>query len=184
MRILGIDPGSVATGFGVVEQRGGGALAHIAHGVLRPTRGASVAARLAEIHARVLATAREHEPALAVVERILVRPANPRSALVLAQARGAALAALAGAGLSVDEITPQQVKLAVTGGGAADKAQVQRMVQRLLGLARAPAQDAADALAAAIARATQGRLSALPLTPRTRRRPARATQNWVVRRAR
>jgi crossover junction endodeoxyribonuclease RuvC len=79
--------------------------------------------------------------------------ASSRSALVLGQARGVALAAVGAAGLPFDEIAPQQIKLAVTGNGAAEKAQVQAMVRRLLALEALPQRDAADALAAAICRA-------------------------------
>ena len=122
-----------------------------------------------------------------MIERVFVRPSNPRSALVLGQARGAALAALGGAGLRVDELTPQEVKTAVAGAGNASKQQVQRMVKKLLSLGRVPAQDAADALAVAICRAHQGRLADLPAPrgrPRSRGRGSRSASGWVVRRAR
>ena len=147
MRILGIDPGSLVTGYGVVERRGAG-LHHVAHGTLRPPRVAPLAARLAAIHAGIAAVIESHAPVLVVVEKVFVA-ANPRAALVLGQARGVVLAAAAAAGVRVDELSPQAVKLAVVGTGAAQKLQVQRMVQRLLALEERPAQDAADALAAA-----------------------------------
>ena len=147
MRILGIDPGSLVTGYGVVERRGAG-LHHVAHGTLRPPRVAPLATRLAAIHAGIAAVIESHAPVLVVVEKVFVA-ANPRAALVLGQARGVVLAAAAAAGLRVDELSPQAVKLAVVGTGAAQKLQVQRMVQRLLALEERPAQDAADALAAA-----------------------------------
>lgn len=157
MRILGIDPGSAATGYGVVEvaEGQGGRLVHVAHGTLRPPRTAPLAARLAAIHRGVGDLLTAHEPDRVVVEQVVVGR-NPRSALVLGAARGVALAAAAGAGLPVDEVGPRQIKLAVVGSGAAVKAQVQAMVQRLLGLERLPAQDAADALAAAIWRLHHG----------------------------
>jgi crossover junction endodeoxyribonuclease RuvC len=151
LRILGIDPGTNATGWGVVE-REGARMRHVAHGVLRPARAQSMAARLAEIHAGVVALIALHAPACVAIEQIFVA-ASGRSALVLGQARGVALAAIGAAGLPFDELAPQHVKLAVTGSGAADKAQVQGMVRRLLALDASPARDAADALAAAICRA-------------------------------
>jgi crossover junction endodeoxyribonuclease RuvC len=149
MRILGIDPGSVATGWGVVERRGS-QCAHVAHGTVRPSRGAALPARLADLHAAIGRIVATHAPERVVVERVFVGR-SVRSALVLGQARGAVLAALAGAGLAIEEITAQHVKLAVTGTGAAEKVQVQAMVKRLLALAETPPRDAADALAAALA---------------------------------
>lgn len=149
MRILGIDPGSVATGWGVVERRGSQCV-HVAHGTVRPPRGAALPARLALLHAAVARVVAAHAPERVVVERVFVGR-SVRAALVLGQARGAVLAALAGAGLAIEEVTAQHVKLAVTGTGGAEKAQVQAMVKRLLGLAEPPPRDAADALAAALA---------------------------------
>jgi crossover junction endodeoxyribonuclease RuvC len=151
LRILGIDPGTNVTGFGIVE-RVGARLGHVAHGVIRPARAQSMALRLAEIHAGLAALIAEHAPTHVVIEKIFVA-ASSRSALVLGQARGAALAAVGAVGLPFDEIAPQQIKLAVTGNGAAEKVQVQAMVRRLLVLDALPQRDAADALAAAICRA-------------------------------
>lgn len=148
MRILGIDPGSAVTGYGLVEARGG-RLCHVAHGTLAPPRGAALPARLAALHAALLAVIGDHAPDGVVVEQVFVA-ASPRSALVLGQARGVALAAAAGAGLPVFEYGPRTIKLAVAGSGAAGKAEVQRMVEALLSLAARPVPDAADALAAAI----------------------------------
>jgi crossover junction endodeoxyribonuclease RuvC len=159
MRILGVDPGSSATGYGVV-QFSGGRLRHIAHGVLRPRKGAALASRLAEIHGGLLEVVAEHGADLAAVERVFVA-SNPRSALVLGQARGAVLAALAGAGLEVTEFAAREVKKAVVGTGGARKAQVQTMVTRLLALEAEPPTDAADALAVAICQAHGGRLAGL-----------------------
>jgi crossover junction endodeoxyribonuclease RuvC len=111
-----------------------------------------MAARLAQIHAGLVAVIAEHAPNCVVIEQIFVA-ASARSAIVLGQARGAALAAIGGAGLPFEELSPQAIKLAVTGSGAAQKEQVQAMVRRLLALEVLPARDAADALAAAICRA-------------------------------
>jgi crossover junction endodeoxyribonuclease RuvC len=160
MRILGIDPGSVATGYGVVERRGGRAV-HVAHGTLRPPRGAELPVRLAFLHAAIGDVLVTHRPEAFVIERVFAGR-SAQSALVLGQARGAVLAALAATGMPIRELTPQHVKLAVTGNGAAEKAQVQAMVQRLLALDVTPPRDAADALAAAICLAQEGRLAALP----------------------
>ena len=174
MRILGIDPGSLVTGYGVVERRGAG-LHHIAHGTLRQPRTAPLATRLAAIHAGIVAVIESHRPTRVVVEKVFVA-ANPRAALVLGQARGVALAAAAAAGLPVDELSPQAVKLAVAGTGAAQKLQVQRMVQRLLALELRPAPDAADALAAAFCAAQQSprlTLALSELAPALRVRHAR-----------
>jgi crossover junction endodeoxyribonuclease RuvC len=191
LRILGIDPGSLVTGYGVVERRGAG-LHHVAHGTLRPPRLAPLALRLAAIHAGVVAVIESHRPDLVVVERVFVA-ANPRAALVLGHARGAALAAAAAAGLRVDELSPQAVKLAVVGTGAAQKLQVQRMVQRLLALELRPAPDAADALAAALCAAQQSprltlavaQLDAARSGSRARRlRGARRAGRFVLRRIR
>jgi crossover junction endodeoxyribonuclease RuvC len=168
MRILGIDPGSSATGYGVVE-RGAAGIVHVAHGTLRAPPRLPIPLRLAAIHAGLRRAIAEHRPDRAVVERVFVS-LNPASALVLGQARGALLAALGSEGIPVDELSAREIKKAVTGAGAADKRQVQAMVSRLLALSRPPAQDAADALAAAIARAQMGRLADLGVGRRRSRR--------------
>ena len=180
-RILGIDPGSQATGYGVVE-RDGSHLRHVAHGVLRPTRGAALGARLAAIHDGIAALVETHAPERAVVEQVFVS-ASPRSALVLGQARGAALTALARAGLGIDELAPTEIKRAVVGTGRADKKQVQEMVRRLLALERVPATDAADALAAAICRAHIGERAGWGRRTATRGRGRRRPASFVVRRS-
>ncbi len=154
---------------------------HRAHGTLRPPRGAPLADRLAAIQEGLAAVIASEAPELAVVERVFVSR-NVRSALVLGQARGVALAAAAAAGLSVDELTASEIKQAVTGAGAADKRQVQAMVTRLLSLDAAPARDAADALAAAVCRAQRGALHGLAARPRGRSRSRR--DGPVLRRAR
>jgi len=171
MRILGIDPGSIATGFGVIELANGraGSPVHVAHGILRPPSDAPVHQRLAFIHRGLLEVASEYSPDLSVVERVFIA-ANPRSALVLGQARGAALAALAASGLEVGEWSAREVKQAVTGSGAAGKKQMQAMVTRLLALESTPPSDAADALAVAICQAHSGRLAALGARGGRRRR--------------
>ena len=147
-RILGIDPGLRATGWGVVDQTGA-RLIHIAHGVIKVDPAAPLAVRLAGIFSEVSALVLTHRPNVAGVEETLVN-AGARSALKLGQARGAAMAALAREGVEVSEHAPRQIKLAVVGTGGADKQQVAFMVQRLLPRAGKVTSDAADALACAI----------------------------------
>lgn len=148
IRILGIDPGLRATGWGVIEQAGA-RLRHVAHGVIRVPAEQSLAERLGGIFAEVTALITAHRPEAAGIEETLVN-AGPRSALKLGQARGAAMAALAQGGLPVAEFAPRRIKLALVGTGSADKAQIAFMVQRLLPKAGPMGADAADALACAI----------------------------------
>jgi crossover junction endodeoxyribonuclease RuvC len=167
MRVLGIDPGSRVTGYGVVEQEAG-RLVHVAHGTLRP-RGDSFALRLNDLHTSVREVIELHRPDVAALEQIFVA-GSARSALVLGEARGVLLSALGGAGLVVHEYSASQVKQGVTGSGRAAKAQVKAMVRRLLTLERVPAEDAADALAVAIRHAHGGRLEAMGVAASRRRR--------------
>ena len=148
IRILGIDPGLRHTGWGVIEQAGS-RLTHIAHGVVRIDPALSLAARLGGIHLAVSELAQEFSPTVGGVEETLVN-ANPRSALKLGQARGAAMAALSMAGVPVAEFAPRKIKLAIVGTGTADKDQVAFMVKRLLPRAGEMKSDSADALACAI----------------------------------
>ncbi len=148
IRILGIDPGLRHTGWGIIEQAGA-RLIHVAHGVIQAETDLPMSERLGQIFEAVGELARHYEPGAAGVEETIVN-ANPRSALKLGQARGAAMAALAMAGVPVSEYAPRQIKLAVVGTGTADKEQVKFMVQRLLPRAGEMKLDAADALACAI----------------------------------
>ena len=157
MRILGIDPGSLATGYGIVESAGS-RLSYVACGVIR-ARDGDPGRRLAAIQRSLDEVVREHRPDEAAIESVF-SARNPRSALKLGQARGVALAVCGGAGLATAEYAPASVKGAVAGYGRAGKSQVQAMVQRLLGLDRAPASDAADALAVAICHGAQSRARA------------------------
>jgi crossover junction endodeoxyribonuclease RuvC len=177
MRVLGIDPGSSATGFGLIERKAG-AMQHLRHGVLRPPRGADLAGRLDFLYRELLAIITKEAPEIAVVERVFIA-ANPRSALVLGQARGAILASLGAAGVPVAELAARQVKKAVTGSGAADKAQMQMMMAKLLSLDVAPPTDAADALALAYTYAGAGPLAGLSIRGR-RRNTRRATTQFVL----
>ena len=174
MRILGIDPGSRVTGFGVVERSQSG-VAHVVHGTLRPPRSGALSDRLGFLYQGIRDIVRANTPDAAVVEQVFVA-SSARSALVLGHARGVALAALASEQLAVSEISARQVKKAVVGNGAATKAQVQSMVAILLELEVRPASDAADALAAAIALAHAGRLASLQPPLRRRRRRPRPTR--------
>lgn len=151
IRILGIDPGSGATGWGVIEAAGS-RLSFLAAGVIRPKRALSRAERLAAIHEGLAHLIAEWTPAEAAVEETFVN-ASPRDALVLGEARGVALLAPALAGLSVAEYAANTVKKSVVGRGHADKTQVQAMVRVLLPTSGAQAADAADALAVAICHA-------------------------------
>jgi crossover junction endodeoxyribonuclease RuvC len=166
LRVLGVDPGSQATGYGVID-RVGSELCWVAHGVLRPTRSASLASRLGALMQQLAAVIAQYAPDVASVEDVFVA-ANPRSALVLGQARGAALAALGSAAIPLVQYAPARIKQVVAGNGRAAKDQMQRMVKRTLTLASAPAADAADALAAAICHARAG---ALERVRRPRPRP-------------
>ncbi|MCH7897565.1 MAG: crossover junction endodeoxyribonuclease RuvC [Candidatus Methylomirabilales bacterium] len=149
LRVLGIDPGSAATGYGVVEVRDR-SLISIAHGVITTSSRQTFPLRLQVIHQTLQAVIGQHRPGCAVLEGIFFAK-NVRSALQLGQARGAALVAAVGAGLEVFEYSPLEVKSAVTGYGRASKTQVQRMVGSLIDLSSGlPATDATDALALAI----------------------------------
>jgi crossover junction endodeoxyribonuclease RuvC len=155
-RILGIDPGLRLTGFGVIERGDGGRLAYVASGVIRVPDG-ELPVRLAAIFSQLREVVAEYRPQAAAVEKVFVN-VNPHSTLLLGQARGAALCALATAGLPVAEYTALQVKQAVVGYGRATKEQVQAMMVRLLLLPGTPSRDAADALACATCHAHGDRL--------------------------
>ena len=182
VRILGIDPGSTVTGFGVLEQAGA-RVRHVAHGTVRPVRHASLAERLATLQAALVELIATHRPDVVVVERVFVAT-SPQAALVLGHARGVALAAVGAAGLPLHVYAPSQIKLGVTGSGGADKRQVQAMVQRLLVLASPPPFDAADALAAALYHGQVAPLAAVlaRVVPRAQARGVRRGPRFVVRR--
>ncbi len=148
LRIIGIDPGLRRTGFGLVEQQPDGRLQYIASGVIVSGEG-TLAERLYRIHDGIVSLVREYHPQLAVCEIVFVN-VNPRSTLLLGQARGAAIAALASCQLSVHEYSALQIKQSVVGYGHATKDQIRQMMQRLLELPGLPSSDAADALACAL----------------------------------
>lgn len=148
--IIGIDPGSRLTGYGIIELDGA-KLRFVDAGTIR-TETSEMPERLKRIFAGIERIVKFHGPTEAAVEQVFMAQ-NPDSALKLGQARGAAIAALVNLDLQVAEYTARQIKQSVVGYGAADKEQVQMMVMKLLNLSIKPQQDAADALAAAICHA-------------------------------
>ena len=145
--ILGIDPGSRITGYGVVQQQGA-KFQYVASGCIR-TPDSDLAAKLSTIFNGVSEIIQQYQPENFAIEQVFLAH-NPDSALKLGQARGSAIVAAAQADLPVFEYSARQIKQAVVGSGGADKAQVQHMVQHILKLAGKPQADAADALAVAI----------------------------------
>ena len=149
-RILGIDPGSRRTGFGVIDSDGRHSR-YVAGGCIQ-VAGYPWPERLGTIFEAVAGVIAEHGPREMAVEQ-LIFARDPSAALKLGQARGAALCAAIKDGLPIHEYSPKAVKLAVVGQGGAEKFQVQHMVRRLLALAAEPAEDEADALAIALCHA-------------------------------
>lgn len=159
MIVLGIDPGTANTGYGVVASRRGRVVA-LDGGVIETKAGLPLERRLASIHARLCELIAEHRPEAVAVEDLFFG-ANARSAFAVGQARGVVLLAAGQHGLPCSSYTPQQIKSAVCGSGRADKLQVQQMVQRLLSLSELPRPDhAADALAVGICHANRAPLAA------------------------
>jgi crossover junction endodeoxyribonuclease RuvC len=148
VRILGIDPGSRKTGWGILDIDGK-AMRHIDNGVLFLDDDAQLSIRLRDLAHRLRDTITQHRPDCVALEDVFVHK-NPRSALLLGQARGVALAAAGLADLPVHSFSPAVVKMRVAGSGRADKGQVATTVCALLGLAEEPYEDAADAVAIAI----------------------------------
>ncbi len=147
--ILGIDPGTALTGYGIVEKTGN-RLAALSYGVVRTPAGLDLHERLALLFDELSALLARYQPTVAAVESLFFN-VNVRTALAVGHARGVCLLACSQAGCGLYEYTPQQVKQAVVGYGKAEKQQVQRMVTTLLGLREVPRpDDAADALAVAI----------------------------------
>ncbi len=149
MIVLGIDPGTADTGYGVV-QSAGSRLLTLSQGVIQTRPGMPLERRLADIHARVLELLDGHSPDVLAIEELYFG-ANARTAFAVGQARGVVLLAAGQRGVPSCSYTPQQVKGAVCGHGRAGKEQVGRMVARMLSLPAPPTADhAADALAVAI----------------------------------
>jgi len=160
MRILGIDPGLQATGFGVLDAHGTD-LRYVASGTIRTQGGAGalLPQRLGVLFAGIQEVVQRYQPTVAVCEIVFVN-VNPQATLLLGQARGCCLTALVAAGLPVSEYTALQLKKAVVGHGKAAKPQVQEMVRRLLQLPSLPGPDAADALGLCITHAQVARTQA------------------------
>lgn len=169
MRVLGIDPGSRVTGFGVVQVLRNGRLEYIASGCVRVPKG-ELAERLKTVYDGVTEIIKTYQPTMLAIEKVFMAK-NADSALKLGQARGAAILAGANQMLDIAEYTALQIKRAAVGKGHAGKQQVQHMVKALLGLSAAPQADAADALACAICHAHHAvGLQSLPRRPSRRRR--------------
>lgn len=152
MKILGLDPGTAITGFGLIEAIGG-KYSLIDFGALRTSPGPSDAERLLLLHNKLINLLDQHKPDCVAVEKLFFNR-NVTTAVPVAQARGVLLLACAQYGLSIYEYTPLQVKQSLTGFGRAEKSQIQYMVARLLKMTAPPKNDdAADALAIAITHA-------------------------------
>lgn len=173
MRVLGIDPGTRFTGFGVVEEQSG-RLRHIAHGVVKAPPDAALEVRLHHIFACLTDQLERHRPDAVAVEGVFAHK-NARSALILGHARGVALLVAAQRGLKVFEYSPARVKRSVGAGGADGKDAVARMVLTFLKLEEISRADASDALAVAICHLNQARfpLAASKLAASSPRRQSR-----------
>jgi crossover junction endodeoxyribonuclease RuvC len=159
--VLGVDPSLRGTGYGVIRTGRGGPKA-VVHGVIHCPQAWDRSRCLLRIAEALREVAREHRPGVCVIESLFYAQ-NYQTALIMGEARGACLVAVAEAGMTVYEMAPRRVKQAIVGYGAAQKLAVAKMVQRLLGLAEVPPGDAADALALAIAYVQeQGRYSLSP----------------------
>jgi crossover junction endodeoxyribonuclease RuvC len=158
MLVLGIDPGTAITGFGLVREEDDGELVMIACGAITTPSSQPMSERLATIYEQLSALIAEHQPQTVAVEQLFFSR-NVRTAMAVGQARGVVLLAAAHADLSVHEYTPLQVKQAIVGYGRAEKAQVQEMVRLVLRLDTAPQpDDAADAVAVAVCHLHSARL--------------------------
>ncbi len=155
-RIIGIDPGSRITGYGVVGSAGG-QIHFVSCGIIKTTSNLPFSHRINQIFTGINEVIQLHQPDVAAVEDVFLST-NPRSALKLGQARGAAVVAAMQNNLDVYDYSPRVVKQGVVGYGQASKEQVQHMVRILLGLSSSPSSDAADALAVAICHANQFRI--------------------------
>ncbi|MGE5222136.1 MAG: crossover junction endodeoxyribonuclease RuvC [Omnitrophica WOR_2 bacterium] len=150
MLVIGIDPGTAITGYGLVQENEDGSLSVIDFGAILTPASLPMPERLLELYQRLREILLLHHPVSGAVEKLFFQR-NVRTAISVGQARGVALLSLAEAGLPVAEYTPLEVKQAVAGYGCADKNQVQQMVRAILSLESIPQpDDAADALAVAI----------------------------------
>lgn len=157
-RVLGLDPGSLRTGWGIVDCDGP-TQRFVGAGVIR-TQGATLAERLRHIHASLVALVDEHRPDEVAIERVFLHR-NPDSALKLGQARGVAMCAATQRGAPVFEYAPRAIKLALVGTGSAEKLQVAHMVRAVLSIEESLGLDASDALAIGLCHAQTRRLNLL-----------------------
>jgi crossover junction endodeoxyribonuclease RuvC len=161
MRILGIDPGTATTGYGVVDEDSQGQLISVAYGTIITPASMAVEKRLLSIFDELKKLILLYKPQSAAVEKLFFYQ-NVTTAMAVSQARGVVVLSIAQAGLPFGEYTPLEVKQAVTGYGKADKQQVQQMVKALLNLESIPKpDDAADALAVAICHHNSSRFTQL-----------------------
>ncbi len=161
MRIIGVDPGTATTGFGIIEHNHG-RFVFVDAGVITTPAGQPMPERLITLHTELAQVIRETSPEQAAVESLFFAT-NVTTAITVGQARGVILLTLAEAGLIAFDYTPMQIKQAVTGWGGAKKPQIQEMVKTLLKLSHIPRpDDAADGLAIAITHANQMVVSARP----------------------
>jgi crossover junction endodeoxyribonuclease RuvC len=150
MKIVGIDPGTAITGYGIIRQIQGGKLEVIDYGVIRTESGLPLPQRLILLYEALAELLSRHQPDGGAVEKLFYQR-NVKTAMSVGQARGVSLLALAQANMPISEYTPLEIKQAVVGYGRAEKAQVQEMVKALLNMPQIPSpDDAADALAVAI----------------------------------
>ena len=150
MLVLGIDPGTAITGYGLVREDDEGNLAVVEFGVIRTPSGDTMPQRLRQIYAQLQEIISLHRPDAGAVEKLFFQ-SNVKTAISVGQARGVILLTLAEKDISIAEYNPMEIKQAVVGYGSADKQQVQHMIQALLNLEDIPKpDDAADALAVAI----------------------------------
>jgi len=161
MLVIGIDPGTATTGYGLVRENSDGSLVVVDYGAVLTPPDLPMAQRLLALHTRLSEILLLHHPQTGAVEKLFFSR-NVTTAISVGQARGVALLALAAAGLSVGEYTPMEIKQAIAGYGGAGKDQVQQMVRALLNLPSVPRpDDAADALAIAICHLHSARTRAL-----------------------
>ncbi len=175
-RILGIDPGSRITGFGIIEHKDNGQPICLLGGCVRLTA-IDMPTRLGRLFAEIQDIVKQFKPTELAIEQIFVQK-NVNSALKLGQARGVAIAAVMAGSIPVFEYAPRQIKQAIVGKGSADKAQIQHMIQILLKLDSKPQADAADALAVALCHLhtnTFGHQAKATRTVRKHKRP----KQWI-----
>lgn len=148
MVIIGVDPGSTATGYGIIKKNGTRS-SHVASGVIRPNKAAGHSRRLWEIHRELDAVIREHRPSVMVVESLFYGD-NSQSLMKLSQVRGVILLLGENHNMSIFEYSPMEIKKGLTGYGRADKSQMVFMVAKILNLTPFKSADEADAVAMAL----------------------------------